>query len=300
MSKWAPALLAVLGAAGLAFMSLGLAAVVGFLVWRGGETLGLTLLFGDVPPWEALTGRKPVWDGIWPAVLGTLSLVGLTMFLALPPGLGGGVFLAEYASPRQRRVLGTIMDMAAGVPSIVMGLFGFTLVLILRRFFPAANTCLLLAAFCLALLVLPALTTATREALAAVPDDLRLSAAALGFSKGESLRLVLLPAAGSGVLGGVILSVGRAAEDAAVIMLTGAVANAGFFGGPFGKFQALPFTVYYTAAQYQTQGELARGFGAALFLLALSSALFAGAGLIERAWRRSLRGYGRSGGGRPC
>lgn len=285
-----PKLIKALGIFGSIIIVTGLTGITGFLVYRGLGTLGPELFFGHVEPWAAISGGRAVWDGIWPACLGTVSLVGLTLLLVLPPGLGCGIFLAEYAVPWQRKYLGTIMDMAAGVPSIVMGLFGFTLIVMLRRFFPEANTCLLLAAFCLSLLVLPALVTTTREAVAAVPADLRLSMAALGFSKAQTIRRAVLPAAGRGILGGVILALGRAAEDAAVIMLTGAVANAGFFKGLLAKFQALPFTIYYTAAQYQNQAELDRGFGAALILLFLSAALFCGAKLIERSYRKRLRG----------
>lgn len=286
----APRLLKILGVAGAVIAVTALAAIVGFLLYRGFYTLGLDLFFGGVNPWEAITGKRAVWDGIWPACVGTLSLVGLTLIFVLPPGLGCGIFLAEYASPKQRKWLGTVMDMAAGVPSIVMGLFGFTLIVVLRKFWPAANTCLFLAAFCLSLLVLPALVTMTREAVRAVPGSLRLSLAALGFSKGQTIVHGVLPSASRGILGGIILALGRAAEDAAVIMLTGVVANAGFFKGLWAKFQALPFTIYYTAAQYQNQAELDRGFGSALVLLMLSAFLFLGARLIERGYSRNLKG----------
>lgn len=245
-----------------------------FLCLRGLPALDGALFFGDTPPLRALLGLQPVWDGIWPACAGTLSLVLLTMALALLPGMGCGVFLAEYATPRQRRWIGCAADMLAGVPSIVMGLFGFTLILFLRRtVWPQANTCLLLAAACLALLVLPVLIVTTREALEALPTHLRLTAAALGLTPAQRLRHVLLPKARRGILGGVILALGRAAEDTAVIMLTGVVANAGLPAGLSGKFEALPFFIYYTAAQYQTPEELERGFGAALLLLLLSAGL---------------------------
>lgn len=252
---------------------IGVGALLIFLCLRGLPALDIALFFGDTPPWQALLGLRPVWDGIWPACAGTCSLVALTMALALIPGVGCGLFLAEYAGPRRRRWIGCAADMLAGTPSIVMGLFGFTLILFLRRtLWPDANTCLLLAAACLALLVLPVLIVTTREALEALPPQLRLTAAALGLTPAQRLRRILLPAAGRGILGGVMLALGRAAEDTAVIMLTGVVANAGLPAGLRGKFEALPFFIYYTAAQYQTPEELTRGFGAALLLLMLSAA----------------------------
>lgn len=263
----------------------------GFLLWRGVPTLGAELFFGDTPPWAALLGLRPVWEGIWPACAGTLCLVGLTLALALFPGVGCGIFLAEYASPRQRRWAGCMVDVLAGTPSIVMGLFGFTLILFLRRtVWPHANTGLILAAFCLALLVLPVLIVTTREALQAVSADLRLTATALGFTREQRLRHVLLPAAARGIGGGVMLALGRAAEDTAVILLTGVVANAGLPAGLGAKFEALPFAIYYTAAQYQNQDELSRGFGAALVLLCLGACLLLGSRTLEETYRRRWQG----------
>ncbi len=172
-----------------------------------------------------------------------------------------------------------------------MGLFGFTLILFLRHtFWPGVNTSLLLAAACLALLVLPVLVTATCEALEAVPPGLRTTALALGFTRRQAARHILLPAAAPGIRGGVILALGRAAEDTAVIMLTGVVANAGLPAGLGAKFEALSFSIFYTAAQYQSQEELLRGFGAALVLLLLASGLLACARLLEARFRRRWQG----------
>jgi phosphate transport system permease protein len=262
-----------------------------FLLIRGLPSLGPDLLFGDTPALDAIMGRRPVWDGLWPAFTGTLCLVALTLAISLFPGIGCGVFLAEYASPRWKNLAGSAIDMLAGTPSIVMGLFGFTLILFLRRaFLPDANTCLLLAAVCLALLVLPVLIVGTREALEAVPEEIRLTAAALGFSKEQSIRHVLLPYAGRGIWSGMVLALGRSAEDTAVIMLTGVVANAGLPAGLFAKFEALPFSVYYITAQYQTQQEMLRGFGASLLLLLLAGGLTLLARGLEAGYRQRMQG----------
>ena len=228
-----------------------------------------------------------MWDGLWPALAGSLCLVGLTLVLSLFPGVGCGIYLAEYASPKVKAVFGAAVDVLAGTPSIVMGLFGFTLILfLLRAFWPEANTCLLLAAVCLALLVLPVLIVSTREALEAVPGDLKLTAISLGFAKERRIRHIQLPAAASGIWSGVILALGRAAEDTAVIMLTGVVANAGLPAGLGAKFEALPFYIFYLTAEYQNQGELARAFGAALVLLVLAGGLIMLAGCLGMRYRR--------------
>lgn len=262
-----------------------------FLAAKGLPTLGLELLFGQTPVLPALLGQQAVWDGLWPALLGSFCLVGLTFCLAVFPGLGCGIFLAEYASPKVRSVLDAAVDILAGVPSIVMGLFGFTLILFLRRsFMPEANTCLLLAAGCLALLVLPVLIVSTREALEAVPNEIKLTSTALGFTKEQSLCHVHLPAAASGIGSGIVLALGRAAEDTAVIMLTGVVANAGLPGGLGAKFEALPFAIFYSTAQYQTQEELLRAFGASLVLLLLAGGLILWARIMAKAYHRRWQG----------
>ena len=270
-------------------------ASVGAMLWRlcahGGPTLGLELFFGDAPPLQAMLGRFPVWDGIWPAAAGTLSLLALTMALALLPGVGCGVYLACFAAPRAKRWLSLAVDLLAGVPSIVMGLFGFMLILALRRLFaPAATTCLLLSAFCLALLVLPPLIITTWTVLESLPSELRLTGEALGLTPWQTARHLLLPAGGRGVLGGVMLALGRAAEDTAVIMVTGAVANAGLPSGLTAKYEALPFFIFYISAQYADQGDLRRGFGAALVLLILSGALLLCAHALQRSLERKWKG----------
>lgn len=279
----APRLLRVLGPCAALVVAASVLLLLGFLLVHGVESWGLSLFFGDAPPLRALLGLAPVWNGLWPACAGTLCLVLLTLLLALIPGVGCGLYLAWYAPPRRRRQLDLLIDILAGMPSIIMGLFGFALILLLRRTVaPQANTGLLLSAACLALLVLPVLIAATREAVRAVPPSLNLAGAALGLSPGRRLRHIILPAAAPGIRGGVVLALARAAEDTAVIMFTGVVANAGLPAGPLEKFEALPFFIYYTAAQYQDQEELARGFGAALVLLFLSSALL----LLARSLRR--------------
>ena len=267
-----------------------LAVLLGFLLREGAGALNLALFFGDTPPMAAIFRAAPDFDGIWPACLGTLCLVALATAMAVPLGLLAGVWLAEYARGRARAAFAFAVELLAGVPSIVMGLSGFALILLLRRSFaPAANTGLLLSAACLALLVLPALISATRLALENLPPELRLAGAALGFSRAQQLRHLLLPAAGPGIQSGIVLAIARAAEDTAVILLTGVVANAGTPASLTGKYEALPFHIYYLAAEYRHPAELAQAFATALVLMALTGLLFAAArrlqGRIGRRWR---------------
>ncbi|MDA3936236.1 MAG: ABC transporter permease subunit [Actinomycetota bacterium] len=273
--------------------ALGVLAVVGvlvmFLVVRSANVLGPTLLFGDVPWTQAVFAGARVFDGIWPAVAGTLILVALSAGIAIPLGVAAGVHLSEYAGPRFRASVTLVVDVLAGIPSIVMGLFGYSMILLLRKTIaPEAKTGLLLAAACIALLVLPYMIRATQSALGGLPMRIRLLGPSLGMSQTQTLHRVLIPAASRGILSGAILSVGRAAEDTAVIMLTGAVATAGGRGPQdiMAKFEALPFKIFVTAAEHNTAAELDQGFGAALVLLALTATLFVGAYMLQRSLER--------------
>ena len=151
----APRLLRLLGPCAALSVAAAVLLLTFFLAAHGLEAWGLSLFFGDAPPLRALFGLSPVWNGIWPACAGTLCLVVLTLLLALAPGIGCGLYLACDAPPRRRRHIDMLVDILAGMPSIIMGLFGFALILVLRRTIaPQANTGLLLSAACLALLVL--------------------------------------------------------------------------------------------------------------------------------------------------
>ena len=259
-----------------------LAMVCGFLLWRGWPSLGLALWFGETPPLAALLHGAPVFDGIWPACLGTLYLVALVTVMVIPLGVASGIFLAEYADGRTKLAFSLCVELLSGIPSILMGLFGFALILFLRRTLaPGANTCLLLSAFCLMLLVLPYLISSTRLAIENQPLALRLTGASLGLAHGQVIRRVLLPASAPGIFSGIILAIGRAAEDTAVILLTGVVANAGTPGSLSAKYEALPFHLYYLAAEYQSPAELAQAFASALVLLGLTGLLLLAARRLQ-------------------
>lgn len=250
-------------------------ALVGFLFWRGIASISAELFFGQTPWLEAVTGRLPVFEGIWPALVGTTSLVALACLLAIPVGTASGIYLAQYASLRARSLLGFAVDLLAGAPSIVMGLFGFTLILMLRKtVLPEARTGLLLASLCIALLILPYIIRTTQAALEAIPEPLSLAGPAIGLSRWQSIRHVLLPRASRGIFGGIILAVGRAAEDTAVILLTGVVAQAGMPSSLWDRFEALPFHIYYFAAEHRSAEQLDGAFGSALVLLFVTGMLF--------------------------
>lgn len=249
---------------------------IAFLLANALPQLSLELIFGDTPPLRAIFANAPVWDALWPAVAGTGYLLLVAMAITLPLGIATGVYLAEYASPAVRRAAVTLLEIFAGVPSIIMGLFGFLLILALRRSIaPGASTSLVLAAFCLALLVLPVFVLTLYAALRGIPHSLRVTVAAIGLSHNAAVWRVFVPKAGKGMASAFFLAAGRCAEDTAVILMTGAIANASRAPLLTGKFEALPFYIYYTTANYQSEAEFMRVFAAAFFLLALACVLLA-------------------------
>jgi len=254
-----------------------------FLLSKGIAAINLNLFFGSAPIWPAIIGRFPVWDGIWPAFVGTLALGFLSTIISLPLGIGCGIYLALFAKQPWKLYFNFVVDLLASIPSIVMGLFGFALILFIRKtFLPQANTCLFLASFCLAILVLPYLISTTENAICVIPEEKRLIGISLGLNHWQNFFFVLLPQASKGILSGIILAVGRAVEDTAVILLTGVVANAGLPRGLWDKFEALPFYIYYVSSEFRGPTELQKGFGACLTLLILTSILFLIAHILQK------------------
>lgn len=275
-------------AAGLVALSVGL--LIAYLSARGWPAMSYALFFGETPWRTAIIGAQPVFDGIYPAMAGTLILIACASIIALPLGVSCGIYLAEYARGRFKSTFSFLVDLLSGMPSIVMGLFGFALILLMRRtLFSNANTSLMLSSVCIALLVLPYLIRLTQVALEGLPEHVRLLGPSLGYTRWQNIRHVLLPSAGTAIFSGIVLAIGRAAEDTAVIMLTGVVANAGIPRALSDKFEALPFTIFYLTAEHRNDFELQKAFGSALVLLALTGTLFClSYGLkkrLEHRWR---------------
>ncbi len=257
--------------------------LVAYLVYRGGSSLNLKLIFGETAALDALLLKRQVFDGIFPAIAGTLFLIIGSMFIAIPVGVAGGIYMAEYCSGKVKTVFNLLFDILAGVPSIIIGLAGLLLTIFLNRHFQGQMaTCLLVSCLSLALLVLPYLIRTTQTALETVDPAIRKTAPVLGASRLQNITLVLLPNATSDIISGIILATGRCAEDTAVIMLTGAVATAGIPHSLFGQYEALPFYIYYISSQYSGPDELTQGFGAAIILLILCTGLLISALWIQR------------------
>ncbi|MBQ3216536.1 MAG: phosphate ABC transporter permease PstA [Oscillospiraceae bacterium] len=157
-----------------------------------------------------------------PALLNTLSTVLLTLFLAVPAGVGGAVYLVEYAPRGSRgvKLIRTMAETLSGIPSIVYGLFGFLLFVLTC----SLGYSLLSGALTLAIMVLPTILRTTEEALLAVPDSYREGSFGLGAGKLRTIFRIVLPAAMSGISSGIVLATGRiVGETAALIYTAGTV-----------------------------------------------------------------------------
>ena len=257
---------------------------VGYLLLKGLPAFDTFLVFGHVKPLEAILGQARVFEGLFPAIVGTVYLVLLSTLLAVPIGLGSGIYLAEYAPPSTKKLFSFFFDILAGIPSIVIGLFGFSIAIFLHKHFSGTiGPCLAISAMSLAFLVLPYIIRSTQVALESLPNHIRKTAPALGASRLQNIVYVLIPRALSNIVPGIILSIGRCAEDTAVIMLTGVVATAGIPSSLLSQYEALPFYIYYISSQYADQTELSNGYGACLILLGICAVLFILAGCVKKS-----------------
>jgi phosphate transport system permease protein len=232
-------------------LAAGVVSLLGYLLIKGAGALSPALFFGDTAPVDALLLRQQVFDGIFPATVGTLVLVSPSVGMAVPAGVAAGIYMAEFASGRIQSIFGLFFDILAGIPSILVGLFGFTVAVFLHHHFSGQIApCLLISALSLAFLVLPYLIRTTQTTLENLPRQVRITAPALGASTLQNVFYVLLPQSMPGIVSGIILSIGRCAEDTAVIMLTGVVASAGIPASLLSGYEALPFYIYLVDNQW--------------------------------------------------
>jgi phosphate transport system permease protein len=189
-----------------------LAAIVGLLVTHGAPAISAEFLL------EAPTAGMTA-GGIYPAIIGTLWLIGVSLAVAAPIGIMAGIYLNEYAPDNWvTRMINLAIVNLAGVPSIVHALFGVGAFVL----FLGLGTNILSASLTLAVMTLPVIIASTKEALASVPVAFRHASWALGASRWQTIWHIVLPNSVSGILTGVILQVSRAAGETAPIMFTGA------------------------------------------------------------------------------
>lgn len=222
--------------------------------------------FFTEPWWEPTDEDEPTY-GILALIAGTASVTGLAMIVAIPFSLGAAIFIGEFASGKTREFLKILVELLAAIPSVVWGFIGLSIMnpLIIDLFDVPVGLNVLNAGIILGLMAAPIMTSIAEDALKAVPDRYREAAEALGATRWQVIYKVVLPASKNGLLGAVLLGVGRGfGETMAVLMATGHAIN--IPGSVFDSVRALTATI---AAEL---GETAQGsdhYGA-LFTIGIS------------------------------
>jgi phosphate transport system permease protein len=250
--------------------------VVGVVIVRGVAAIN----------WEFLTampreGMKA--GGIMPAIVGTLLLTLGTALAAIPVGVGGAIYLSEYARDTwATRAIRLAIVNLAGVPSVVYGLFGLALFVL----FLNLGTSLLAGSLTLAIMTLPVIISTAEEALRAVPVEFRTVSESLGGTRWQGIRNIVLPQALPGIITGVILGLLRAAGETAPILFT----VAAFYlprlpRSPLDQTMALPYHLFVISTQVPGMPAEIQ-YGTALVLLVLVLSLNIVATIMRRHFRR--------------
>lgn len=182
----------------------------------------------DAPGWFPRRGQY----GISTLIVGTFIVTGIAMVLALPIGLGSAIYLSEYASPRVRRVLKPVVEILAGIPSVVLGFFALAFIApeIIQKIWEDANIFSLLAAgLGVGILTIPLVAAVSEDALRSVPHSLREASAGMGAKKVTTTVRIVLPAAVSGLVAAFIISVSRAIGETMVVFIAGGAGGGSLF-----------------------------------------------------------------------
>jgi phosphate transport system permease protein len=250
-------MLTLTGVAALSVVSV-LFLILGYLIWHGGASLN----------WDFFTQLpKPVGEtggGMANAIVGSLKLLLLAAVIGLPVGLMAGVYLAEFGGQTFSFVIRYTTDLLNGVPSIVIGIFAYSLVVL-----PVKHFSTLAGGFALGIMVIPITVRSTEEFLRAIPGTLREGAMALGASKWKTIATVVLPAASGGILTGMLLALARVAGETAPLLFT-AFSNRYWSPGWSQPIASLPVMIYtYAIAPYDDWHRQAWAAGLVLLGLVL-------------------------------
>jgi phosphate transport system permease protein len=257
-------LMAILTAAAAGAVILPLVLIFGFLLWQGASAVNVDF-FTHLP--------KPVGEvggGMANAIIGTLILLGLASLLGLPLGILGGVYLAESRDRRLPWIVRFLADVLNGVPSIVIGIFAYTLVVLpMRRFSAAAG------GVALAVIMLPIVVRTTEEMVRLVPASLREAGLALGVPEWKVVLRVVLPTARAGIVTGAMVAVARVAGETAPLLFT-AFGNRFWHQGLDQPIAALPLQIFaYAIAPYDDWHRQAWAGALVLIVLVLVVSLMA-------------------------
>jgi phosphate transport system permease protein len=253
-------------------------AIVFYVGKKGGGVMSVDFLTKDIP---IITRR--VGPGMGPAIVGTLVITGAATLMAVPLGILAAIYLNEYGrKSRLAQVIRTMSDVMTGVPSIVMGLFIFTIWVL--RFKQSGFA----GSLALACLMLPIVIRSTEEILRLVPAGLREASLALGASRARTILTVVLPAAIPGITSGALLAVARAAGETAPLLFTIGAARKVNLELLNGANTALSTQIFRNATQ-PFPGAQERAWGAALTLIVLVVLLTILARIVTRRFSVPLR-----------
>ncbi|WP_195439612.1 phosphate ABC transporter permease PstA [Parabacteroides goldsteinii] len=249
--------------------------ILGFIIIQGGKVISWDFL--TEAPADGMTA-----GGIFPAIVGTLYLVLGSSLISFPIGIMSGIYMNEYATNgKVIRFIRIMTNNLSGVPSVVFGLFGMSLFVVTLGW----GDSIIAGSFTLALMSLPLIIRTTEEALKSIDDSFRHGSLALGATKLQTIRRVVLPMAFPNIITGLILSIGRVSGETAPILFT----VAAYFlpqlpGSIFDQCMALPYHLYVISTS-GTDIEASRGmaYGTALVLIAIV--------LIVNLLANALRGY---------
>ena len=238
--------------------------ILGYLVYQGASAINLDF-FTQLP--------KPVGEpggGMANAIFGTFILIGLASCLGLPLGILGGVYLAESRDRRLPWIIRFLADVLNGVPSIVVGIFAYTVVVLPMRQFSAFA-----GGFALAVIMLPIVLRTTEELVRLVPASLHEAALALGIPEWKVMLRVVLPTARAGIITGVMVAVARVAGETAPLLFT-AFGNRFWHQGLLQPIAALPLQIFsYAIAPFDDWHRQAWAGALVLILMIFSSSLVA-------------------------
>ena len=284
--KAAQLLLFVSGISAIAF-------ILSIIVFVFEQGLGFLLYEVDIvefltsPYWDPTADEDPTY-GIFALIAGTTAVTGLAMLVAIPFSLGAAIYIAEFATGKVRESLKVLVELLAAIPSVVWGFIGLSIMnpIIIRLFDVPVGLNVLNAGIILGLMAAPIMTSIAEDALKAVPDRYREAAESLGATRWELIFKTVLPAARNGLLGAVLLGVGRGfGETMAVLMATGHSINV-----PTSVFDSVRALTATIAAEL---GETAEGsdhyqvlFAIGIFLFIITFIINFIADLIVRDVRR--------------
>jgi phosphate transport system permease protein len=218
-----------------------------------------------VSVWEFLTGTE--WTvlfseaqrefGVLPLLAATITTTVIALLVAIPLGLGAAIYLAEYASPRARKVLKPVLEVLAGIPTVVYGFFALAFVTpqLLQRFLDIGTFSMLSAGLVMGIMIIPTVATLSEDAMTAVPQSLRDGAYGLGSTKMQVATKVVVPAAISGIVAAFVLGISRAVGETMIVVLA-AGSTPNFTFNPLEAAQTMTAFIAQAASGDQPTGSI--------------------------------------------